>query len=218
MHTKRIAEGGHKGIKWTATPKGPHRKDACMTLANILKSIGYADNSSEAKTVIVKGNVQVDGVVRKDQNYGAGLLDVVSIPMIKKNLRIVPEKNGLVIKEVSEKECKTKLCKVTGKRLLPKGLMQITFHDGVSVISDKKVSVGDTVVVEIPSKKIKDVIPFEEGCTAVVVSGRHRGKQGQVKEITKGTAARKSLTTIEDTQTLSEYVFVIGKDKPQVEL
>ncbi|MFH0861643.1 MAG: S4 domain-containing protein [Candidatus Altiarchaeota archaeon] len=218
MHTKRIASGGQKGIKWTATPKGPHRKDSCKTLTSILKELGFADNSREAKSIVVRGNILVDGVIRKDQNYGAGLMDVVSIPMMKKSVRIVPGKNGLELKEVSDKDVKVKLCRVIGKRLLAKGAVQISLHDGVALLTDKKVSVGETVVVEIPSRKIRDILPYGKGCAAVVVSGRHRGKQGQIKEITPGTAARASLTTIDDTQTLTEYVFVIGKDKPQVEL
>ena len=211
MHTKRIASGGQKGIKWTATPKGPHRKDSCKTLTNILKELGYADNSREAKSIIVRGNVLVDGIARKDQNYGAGLMDVVSIPKMKKTVRIVPEKNGLVLKEASEKDVKTKLCRVTGKRLMAKAAVQISLHDGTALLTDKKLSVGDTVVVEMPSRKIKEVIPYEQGTKAIVVSGRHRGIQGEIKEITPGTAARKSLTTIGDSQTLTEYVFVIGK-------
>jgi ribosomal protein S4E len=52
----------------------------------------------------------------------------------------------------------------------------------------------------------------------MIYSGRHRGGNGIIKEITAGTAARKSLTTIGDIQTLTDYVFIIGKDKPQVEL
>ena len=211
MHTKRIASGGHKGIKWTATPKGPHRKDSCKTLTNILKELGYADNSREAKSIIVGGNVLVDGIPRKDQNYGAGLMDVVSIPKVKKSVRIVPEKNGLVLKEVPEKDTKTKLCRVIGKRLLPKGIVQISLHDGTALLTDKKMSVGDTAIVEMPSRKIKDIIPYQTGTNAIVVSGRHRGIQGEIKEITPGTAARKSLTTIGDSQTLTEYVFAIGK-------
>jgi small subunit ribosomal protein S4e len=218
MHTKRIAVGGDKGIKWTATPKGPHKKDACITLSKMLQNIGYADNSREAKTIIVGGSVQVDCTVRKDLNYGAGLMDVIYIPQLKKGYRVVPEKNGLVLKEVSEKDGKTKLCRIIGKRLLPKGAVQVSLHDGTSLITDKKMSVGDTAVVEMPSRKIKEILPYDVGSVAVVVNGRHRGVNGKIKEITPGTAARKSLTTIGDSQTLTEYVFVIGKDKAQVDL
>jgi ribosomal protein S4E len=70
----------------------------------------------------------------------------------------------------------------------------------------------------MPSRKIKEVLAYEKGATAVVVQGRHRGASGQIKEVVAGTSARESLTTIGDFQTLSKYVFIIGKDKAQVEL
>jgi small subunit ribosomal protein S4e len=216
MHTKRIAVGGVKGIKWTATPRGAHRKSEAKPLVSILRDLGYADNAREARKIIVTGKVEVDGIPRKDQNYGAGLLDVVSIPSIKKSYRIIAEKNGLVLKETS-KGANLKPCRVTGKKILPKGKVQITLHDGTTILTDKA-AVNDTVVLEMPQRKIKEIIKYEQGNFGVVVRGRHRGHSGQIKEVTKGTAARPSLTQIGDQQTLTQYIIVLGKDKPVIEL
>jgi small subunit ribosomal protein S4e len=216
MHTKRIAAGGVKGIKWIATPRGAHRKSEAKPLVSILRDLGYADNAREARKIIVSGKVEVDGIVRKDQNYGAGLLDVVSLPSIKKNYRIVAEKNGLVLKEC-HKGATLKPCKVTGKQLLPKGKVQITFHDGTTLLYDKA-NVKDTVVLEMPLRKVKEVIKYAPGHFAQVVRGRHRGQSGKIKEVTKGTAARPSLTQLGDLMTLTNYIFVLGKDEPVIEL
>jgi small subunit ribosomal protein S4e len=218
MHTKRIAVGGVKGIKWTATPTGPHRKSECMTLTSILKSLGFADNAKEARKIIVGGMVQVDGIVRKEPNYGAGLMDVVSMPKVGKDVRIVPVKNGIVIKEIPKKEALLKPCKVTGRKLLPGGKVQVQLHDGSSIISDGKFKVNDTLLMAMPDRKIKEVLPYAVGSYALIVSGRHRGEKGQVKTIIEGSAARKSLTEVGEYKTPTEYVFITGKDKPQVEL
>ena len=65
---------------------------------------------------------------------------------------------------------------------------------------------------------LKEIINYAAGNFALIARGRHRGISGEIKEILPGTAARKSLTTIGDLQTPTQYVFIIGKDKPQVEL
>jgi small subunit ribosomal protein S4e len=217
MHTKAMAVGGQKGIKWTATPKGPHRKSESITLGNMLKKLNLTDNTRESKKVIYSGMVEVDGIARTDPNYGAGLMDVVSIPKIKKSYRLVPEKNGIIFKEISDKEAGIKPCRIVGKRLLPKGKVQVTFHDGTTLLMDKKVNVNDTLVLEMPKRKVKEMLPYAPGSSVVVVHGRHRGKKGTIKEVIPGSAARKSLTTIDAFQTLTDYVFVIGKDKPVIE-
>jgi small subunit ribosomal protein S4e len=216
MHTKRLAVGGVKGIKWTATPRGAHRKSEAKPLVSILRDLGYADNAREARKIIVSGKVKVDGIIRKDQNYGAGLMDVVSLPQVKKNYRIIAEKNGLVLKETS-KATSLKPCRVTGKKLMPKGKMQITLHDGTTILFDKA-NVNDTLILEMPGRKVKEVIKYAPGHFAQVVRGRHRGHSGTIKDVTKGTAARPSLTQLGDLMTLTEYIFVLGKVEPVIEL
>ena len=217
MHTKRTAAGQEKGIKWTTTPRGPHRKAESIPLGRIMINLGYADKTREAHAIIVGGMAQVDGVVRKDKNYGVGLMDVVSIPKVKKDVRLVTSKAGIVLKDIDPKEAKIKPCKIIGKRTLPGGKTQLTLHDGTTILCDKKVAVNDTAVLESPGRKLMEIIPYETGNQAVIVSGRHRGYKGELKEVVKGTAARGSLTKVGDIQTLTEYVFVIGRDKPVVD-
>jgi len=218
MHTKSIASGGHKGRKWTVTPRGPHKKNESKPLLSILRDLKYADNAREARKIIASGYVLVDGKKCRNPVLGLGLMDSFSIPKVKKSYRIVPVKHGLVPKEVPEKDTKNKLCKVIGKTVMSGNKIQLNLHDGTNFISDKKVKVGDTVILEMPERKIKEILPYEKGATAVVVSGRHRGESGAIKDVTPGTEARASLTTIGDKQTLTKYVFIIGKDKAQVEL
>jgi len=216
MHTKRIAAGYPKGKKWATTPRGPHRRRESMPLVDLVKQLRLADKTEEAMRIITSGAIQVDGEPQRSHNYGLGLMDVVSIPALGKHYRILPDKKWLACREIGEGEAKTKLCRVNGKRLVSKGKVQVNFHDGGSIITDRKVSVNDTVAVGLPERKIKDVIPYDIGNQAIVVSGRHRGETGVVKEILKATASRKSLTTIGDYKTLTDYIFITGKDKPVI--
>ncbi|MFH1054718.1 MAG: S4 domain-containing protein [Candidatus Altiarchaeota archaeon] len=216
MHTKAIAVGGEKGRKWTATPRGPHKKTESIPLIDVLKMLDLADKSEEAEKIISGGMIEVDGKPVKDSKYGVGLMDVLSIPKTKENFIVTTAKKGFTLKVVGSS--KTKLCRVIGKRTLTGGKTQLNLHDGTNLISDKKVKVNDTIVLELPGRKLKEVIPYEAGNHVLVVSGRHRCEKGVVKEVLPGTAARKSLTAIGDFKTLTEYVFVIGKDKPMVEV
>jgi small subunit ribosomal protein S4e len=219
MHTKSIAIGGRKGMKWTATARGAHKKAESIPLVKIIRDeLKLADNSREANRIIVSGQVQVDGKTRKQKNLGVGLMDVVSIPKIGKNYRILSEKNGLKVKEITAKDAKVKICKVIGKKVLPKGKIQVNLHDGGNILTAEKIQVNDSVVIELPSKKIKEVIPYGEGKQAIVVKGAHTGASGPIKEIIPGSMARKSQTIIGEIQTLTDYVFVTGKDKQVIEL
>jgi small subunit ribosomal protein S4e len=216
MHTKRLAAGKGKGIKWIITPRGPHKKNESLTLTEVLKKLKLADTTPEAKRAIASGEVLVDGRKVKDHKYGVGLMDIVSIPKIKTSYMLSTSKHRLEL--VETKNTKTKICKIIGKTILSKGRIQVNFHDGTNIIHDKPIKVNDTVVVELPERKIKETIPYDIGSQAIIVSGRHRGQTGEIKEILAATATRDSLTTVGELQTLTKYVLVTGKEKPLVDL
>ena len=219
MHTKSIAAGGRKGRVWTVTPRGPHRKSESIPLLKIIRdNLGLAEKGREARRIIASGAAEVDGTTCRDPNRGVGLMDTVCLPKMKKSYRIVPYKHGLTLKEITEKDSKIKLCRINHKTVISKGRLQLNLHDGTNMITDQKAKVNDTVVVALPSRKIKEIIPYETGNRAVIVRGRHRGEKGVINDVTPGTIARKSLTTMGDIHTLTDYIFVTGKDKPVIEV
>jgi len=216
MHAKRISAGHVKGTKWASAVRGPHERKESITLIELVKGVGLADKAVEANKIISSGKVLVDGKPMKEPRHGVGLMDVVSIPELKKHYRILPEKNGLVYREIKEADAKLKLCRVTGKTVLAAGKVQVNLHDGSNILTDKKLAVNDTLVLTLPDRKLKDVISYGAGTHALVVRGRHRGEQGKVKEVVAGDASRRSLTTVGDFQTLTDYVFTLGADKAVV--
>ncbi len=218
MHTKRIASGQGKEMKWAATVNGPHEKDESVPLITVLRELGLVDKSREAKAILKAGKVLVDGRVVRDHRFGVGLMDIVSIPDVKGNYRIVPDKKGFTYKEVGAKEAKLKPCKVIGKTLVNCGQVQLNLHDGSNILSKDGVNVNDTVVVALPDRKVKETVPYAVGSQVLIARGRHRGEKGVVKDILHGTAGRKSLTTVGDFQTLTDYVFPIGVEKAVVDV
>jgi small subunit ribosomal protein S4e len=218
MHTKRIAADYGKQPKWVVTPRGPHPKMESIPLTLVVRDIlKYADNSVEARKVINGGAIVVDKKPIKDPNYGVGLMDVVEIPKTKEHFRVLPGKNGYVLKKIDKKESDVKPCKIIDKRLIKKGVIQLNLHDGSNVIVDSnEYKPRDIVIIKLPERKVEDWIKFDKGNFAMIVRGRHSGEVGKIDEISTGSAIHKSLTTMGGLQTLTEYIFVIGKDKPMI--
>jgi small subunit ribosomal protein S4e len=74
-----------KSRKWAVSPRpGPHRKFESIPLAIALRDIvKIAETGSEAKKIIKMGEILVDGKIRRDHKYPAGLMDAISIPKMK---------------------------------------------------------------------------------------------------------------------------------------
>jgi small subunit ribosomal protein S4e len=218
MHTKRIAAGYGKKPKWVVTSRGPHRKGESIPILLVIRDLlKYADNAREAKRIISEGLILVDKKPVKDPMYGVGLMDVVEIPKTKEYFRVLPGKIRYFLKKIDGKESNIKPCKVINKTLVEKNVIQLNLHDGSNImVDDGEYKPKDTVILELPGRKIKDWIKFDKGNIALVVRGRHSGKTGKIGEIFPGSAIHKSITTMEDLRTLTEYIFVIGKDKPLI--
>ncbi len=222
-HTKRIASGYGKQYKWIITPNpGSHPKKYSVPLLMVARDIlKYADNAREAKKIINNGLIMVDGIPRKDYKYGVGLMDVISIPKAKKYFRAIQGKKGPVLKEIDEKESKFKLCKIINKSIIGKDTIQLNLHDGSNVLLNSgkdEYKTRDTLVIGLPDKKIIKSISFDVDNLAAITSGRHSGETGKIKEIVKGTETHHSLTRVGDIQTLTDYVFVVGKTKSMISI
>jgi small subunit ribosomal protein S4e len=221
MHTKRIAVGYGKENKWVTTPNpGAHTRKESIPLILVVRDIlGYADTSREAKKIIHDGLVSVDKKVRRDHKYGVGLMDVIEIPAISKHYRMIPGKKGLEMKEIDEKDSGIKPCRIIGKTKIKGGKIQLIFHDGGALLVDKdEYKTNDTIVIKLPERKMSEAIRFEKGNLALIYKGRHRGMSGKIKDVILATATRKSVTTLDDMQTLTEYSFIIGSDKPVIKI
>jgi len=222
MHTKRLSVGKGKSPKWVVTPMpGAHKKSESMTLLTIIRDIlGYADTSKEADMIIHNGDILVDKKVRKDPRFSVGLMDVVEIPKINKFFRILPNKKGITLKEIEKKESNVKLCKIMNKVVIDKDKMQLILHDGSNILMKnedaKKFKTRDTLILELPERKIQSVLNLNKERIGLITSGRHSGQTAEISEITDSTQMRKSITKVGEIRTLTDYVFVIGEKKPVI--
>ncbi|HHQ44807.1 MAG TPA: hypothetical protein ENN13_01560 [Candidatus Altiarchaeales archaeon] len=215
MHTKNISVGGGKTKKWAATAKASTREN--ITLLDVIRGrLELADNTSEVKKILQKGLVQVDGKTVKEANLGVGLMSVVSIPKIKKHYRILTSDKGLTVREIPSKEAELKLCRVNGKKTISGGKTQLSLHDGSTILYDKECAVNDTLVLQLPQREVSKRIPLKAGAQVLVYWGRHSGTIGEISEVIAGTQSRKSLSKVGGSQTLTDYVFVVGDKKPEI--
>lgn len=225
-----------KESTWVVRPlPGPHSLEECLPLAVVLRDIlGLAKTRREAKTIVSQGKIRVDGAVRLKDNFPVGLLDVISIPEINKDFRIIPSGKGLILQSIDKEEAKFKLCRIENKKVTKKGHVQINLHDGSNVlirVADPKnhqedtYETLDTVKVSLPEKQLLGRIEIKEKGYAIITGGKNIGKYGRIVEIEKaeGRRRRSALVTIEDAQgnryqTILNFVFAVGETQPLITL
>src|SRR3989338_7859124 len=143
-----------KTKKYVISPKpGPHSSEKCIPLGLIIRDVlKHAETLKEVKTILNDNKVKVDGKIIRDYRFPVGLMDVVAVG--DENYRILINKKGLYLKNISESESKIKLLVIKNKTALKKGKIQINFHDGTNKLvagDDKlsKIKTGDSVLIDI---------------------------------------------------------------------
>jgi small subunit ribosomal protein S4e len=214
-----------KNKRFVITVKpGPHKKNESIPSAVFLRdTLKIVTSLREAKAAIYSGKVKIDGVVRKSLHHGIGLMDVVELEDVKDIYRLVPsERKFLMPIKINESEKSKKLVRVTSKTTINKEKMQLGFHDGRSLISDTKVNVGDTCVIQIPDLKILDVIKLESGCQCLVIRGVNAGQTGKIENIEEGTfiLPKKAVLVLgeKEIEIPVDIIMAIGKEEPVIQL
>lgn len=207
----------------TAYRPGAHSKSLSIPLGFAMKDlIGIAKNSKEMKFLLNNSKVIVDGKARKERNFTLGLFDVIELKESKKAYRMLLDTNGrLVAKEIPESE-RFKLCRIKSKKTVKGGKASISTHDGRTFVFDStKLKPGDSVRIKLPEGKIEKELELSEGSRVLLLSGRHVGRTATVSAITPGSLRKDILLTLkqgsEEFQTVGHNVFVIGKEKQEIE-
>src|SRR5919206_928552 len=131
---------------------GAHSKRIAYPLGIILRDVlKVANTMHEAERIVNGGKIKVDGIIRRDVNFGVGLMDIVELASIGQAYRFVPKDSRLLVPvSIKDDEKLKKLVKITNKAVIRQGKIQYGFHDGKRLISDQNMSVGDTCLVQLP--------------------------------------------------------------------
>lgn len=202
---------------------GPHGKHASIPTAVFLRDmLKIVTTLREAKATIYSGRIKIDGIVRKSLHHAIGLMDVIELDGVQDAYRLVPVNGKLLapIKIGDSSERTKKLARVTKKTTISHNKMQVGFHDGRSIITDAKVKVGDTCLLQIPEQKILEVIKFEEGCQALVTRGINAGAVGKILTILQGTfiLPKRVLLELEEREIEipASIIMPIGRETPVI--
>ncbi|MEM2136412.1 MAG: 30S ribosomal protein S4e [Candidatus Methanomethylicia archaeon] len=236
-HLKRFASPAFwpipkKAYTFTVRPlPGPHPLDSCIPLLLLVRDmLKYAENASEAIKIIKGGKILVDGKIRIEPKFPVGIMDVISIPSIGENYRILPDPTkGLTLHPISQEEAMFKLCRIENKTMVKGGYIQLNLHDGRNKVI-KRINTEedvyktlDVIKISIPKQEIINHIKFMEGHQAIIIRGKNIGLYGKILKI-EGTGERKSKTVLlEDKdgnvfRTGMEYAFMIGENEPMISL
>ncbi len=232
-HLKRLMASKHFAIArktkaYTVAPSpGPHPKDECIPLQIALRDrLGVAANASEVRKILNERNITVDGKVVTNPKFPLGLMDVLEMPKTKDAYRVIPTEGKLDIIKIDESHSKFKLCKITNKTTIAGGKFQLNLHDGRNVIVSeadaKKYAVGDTIKMSLPEQKVAGHFALKTGNLGMIGTGKYAGTVGKVKDIilVKGRESNKAVLDVQgaDVRTIKDYIFVIGEDKPEINL
>lgn len=210
-----------KTKKWSIRPSlGPHPLERSVPLLLVVRDyLKYADTARGAKKIISSREIMVDGSVRRDPKFPCGLMDVISIPKVKENYRVLVDSRGIIrVMPISPEEAKWKLCRVEKKTIIKGGKTQLNLHDGRNIVVEGKYKTGDVLKISVPDQKILDVLPFDKGSMAMITNGKHAGEIAEIEDTEITRSSRPNVVKLKGFSTIKPYVFPVGKDKPLIKL
>lgn len=214
---------------WSIRPSpGPHPADLSIPLAVLLRDVlHYAKNLREARLIIGRGYVKVDGVVRRDYKYPVGLMDVIELTPLGEYYRIVPDAtNFLKPIKVDKAEANLKICRIENKTMVKSRRIQLNLHDGRNIIVNEdegaKYKTLGSVLINLEEGKLIDYYPMEPGQYVMAFNGVNVGKHGTLMGWIKSLRIRDAIATVKakegEFKTILDYLIVVGKEAPVIKV
>lgn len=189
---------------------------AAMVLRDMLK---VCDTASEAKKIVAARDLIVNGKAVKDAKAPIGIMDVVSLPKMGTNYRVLLTSKGkLTLVPISADDAKWILCRIENKTLVAGGKVQLNLSGGRNVLIDaNKYSTGDSVKLNVEDNTIMADYPLAEGAVVLVISGRHIGAIEEVAKYTVVNRPTENIVTFKnEAETVKANIFVIGTGKSEL--
>jgi small subunit ribosomal protein S4e len=203
---------------------GPHPLELAIPIGLVVRDyLSLCDTYKEARKIVSNGDILVDGVKRKNIKFPCGLMDVISIPKMRKSVRILFDRNGkLTLVPISESDAEWKLCRIQNKTIVKGKKVQLNLHDGKNKLVEKdEYKTGDVLKISFKENKIDDVYRFDKGTVSMIIGGTHIGEIASIDEIQVVASSKPNLAKMKgekEFSTIAEHVFPIGKNKPAITL
>ena len=163
-----------KGTKYVVRASS-HVNDSVPVVIAIRDMLKLAKNLREVKYMIQSRLLKING--REVKNYKESIKLFNTLQADKNYYLSILPTGKFALEESKDKE--KRICKVTGKRLVKKGVIQLNFHDGSNIIAKDKININDSVYLNL-SGKIVSLIKMERGKKAFVMSGKYIGQAGEI--------------------------------------
>ncbi|MCL4444824.1 MAG: 30S ribosomal protein S4e [Candidatus Thermoplasmatota archaeon] len=218
----KVVKVPRKEYFWgTSARAGKHSRESSVALLHVLRDYLHAgDKEREITRILNSGFVLIDGKKIKDRRTAVGFMDLITLVPTNESFRVIYDNKGrLVLKKENEKYLAIKLMRVSNKKTIDGGKVQIVFHDGQNMISDLDVRTGDVITVSLPDRKPGEVYKLQPGSRAFITGGSHVGETGTVKKIeVKKSSSANQVEFEEGFETISDYVFIIGTARSSYDL
>ena len=208
--------------------------ETALPLGIVIREIlGYGKTLTEVKRILTRKLVKVDGKVQKSYKFSIGPMDIVEIPKTEEYFRFTPYqgKRRFKLHPITKEESTSKLLQIIGKQKVKGGIIQLTFHDGRNhllnpneeqEIAISELSLKDSVLFDLETKTIKEHYKFDVDYTGIIMGGHNIGVMGKIDQI-ESQSGRKMRSIIlktekEDIETVDKHIFIIGKEKPVIEI
>ena len=204
---------------------GPHGESGVPLLIILRDVLGYADSRKEARYALNEGNVEINGKAITDEERPVGMFDIVAFEEREEYYRVFPDEGGrLSLTPIDEESAQSKLGKIANKTNVPGGEVQLTLHDGHTLLVDdgSDYDVKDSIVIANEDDEIVAHFEYEVGALVTAVNGAHAGQIGAVDEIqvTPGSSQNNVLVEQDDApvsaegrfETVEEYIVVIDEN------
>jgi small subunit ribosomal protein S4e len=225
LNAPRALKIHRKEKTWTVRPtSGPHTQKSSMPLGLLVRDyLQLCDTKREAKRLLVNGEILIDNIKRKNIKFPVGLMDVISIPKLKKQFRMVFDKRGkLVLVPLQTNEAAWKLRKIKKKSIIKQNKTQLTFHDGSTLLVDKDTyRTGDVLKISFEKNKIEEIYSQQKGTISLITGGSHIGELATIESVEKIQSSKPNVAHMKGDHafvTLQDYVFPVGKTKPVIRI
>ncbi len=167
-----------KGTKYVVRAASHHTM-AVPVLIAVRDMLKLAESAREVKSMIHNKKLKLNGRQVKDMHESVTLFGQLEADKLYL-LTLLPT-GKFVFNEL--KKLEDKLLKVTNKRLVSGGKIQLNLHDGTNVItSDKAIAINDSLYLD-ENNKVKKHLSFEKGKNVFIIKGKHQGITAKVLSI-----------------------------------
>lgn len=215
LHAPRTWNVARHATTFITRPNaGGYSFEMGLSLNHVLKhELKVTSTTKESQVIINNRACTISGRPATDIHHLVGFMDVVSFPSLKKHYRMtLTTKGKLSLVEISEKESSQVLSKIMRKYFIKGNKLMAGTLDGRTFPATKELTTGSSVLLEVPSQKIKSMFKLSKGALVMLIGGKHKGDIGIIESITDDNVVLKSTASERVYQTLKEYVFVLGED------